>query len=78
MSLEGKAGLKVEEVVQSANGNWEVNNMWNALNCAFVPINHRESRYRQFATRHMRHGEWMTEYLDKLIRLFRKNQTRNI
>ncbi len=38
---------------------------------AFLPINHRESRYRQFATRSWRTGERMTEYMDELICLFR-------
>ncbi len=46
--------------------------MWNALDHAFLPIDHRESKYRQFAMRQWRTGERMTEYMDKLICLFRK------
>ncbi len=46
--------------------------MWNALDCAFLPIDHRESKYRQFATRRLRTGECMTEYMDELIHQFRK------
>ncbi len=38
---------------------------------AFLPRN-RKSKYRQFATKCMRDGERMTEYLDELIHLFRK------
>ncbi len=57
ISLEGKAALKVEEVVESADGTWDNTKMWDALDRAFLPIYHRASRYRQFATRHMRHGE---------------------
>ncbi len=73
MSLEGKAALKVEEVVMSANGISNVTKMWDALDRAILPIDYRESKYRQFAMRQWRLGELMTEYLDKLIRLFRKN-----
>ncbi len=51
MSLEGKAALKVEEVVTIANGTSNVPEMWNALDRAFLTIDHRESKYRQFATR---------------------------
>ncbi len=42
MSLEGKAALKVEEVVMNANSTSDVAEMWNALDHAFLPINHRE------------------------------------
>ncbi len=46
--------------------------MWDALDFAFLPIDHCESRYRQFATRSWRTGELMTEHMNKLILLFRK------
>ncbi len=72
MSLEGKAALKVEEVVMNAKGTSNLAGMWDALDCAFLPIDHRESRYRQFATRRWRTGDHMTEYMDELICLFRK------
>ncbi len=72
MSLEGKAALKVEEVIMNASGMSNVAKMWNALDSAFLPIDHRESKYRQFATRRWRTSERMTEYMDELIRLFRK------
>ncbi len=72
MSLEGKAALKVEEVVMNANGMSNVTEMWNALDRAFLPIDHRESKYRQFAMRRWRTGERMMEYMDELIHLFRK------
>ncbi len=51
MSLEGKAALKVEEVIMNANGMSNITEMWKALDCAFLPINHHESKYRQFAMR---------------------------
>ncbi len=72
MSLEGKAALKVEEVVMNANDMSKVTEMWKALDHAFLPINHHESKYRQFTMRRWRFGEQMTEYLDELICLFRK------
>ncbi len=72
MSLEGNAALKVEMVVESSDGTMDVNKMWEALDRVFLPIDYRESRYRQFATRQMRCAERMTEYLDKLFCLFRK------
>ncbi len=72
MSLEGKAALKVEEVVMNAKGTSNLAGMWDTLNRAFLPIDHRESRYRQFATRRWRTGEHMTEYMDELICLFRE------
>ncbi len=72
MSLEGKAALKVKEVVMNANGMSNVTEMWDALDRAFLPIDHRESKYRQFTTRRWRFGERMTDYLDELICLFRK------
>ncbi len=72
MSLEGKAALKVEEVVESPDGSMHITKMLEVLDRAFLPIDYRELRYKQFATRHMRHGERITEYLDKLIHLFRK------
>ncbi len=71
MSLEGKAALKVEEVVMNAYGMTNIAEMWNALDHAFLPIDHHESKYKQFATRQWRTGERMTEYMDELIRLFR-------
>ncbi len=72
MSLEGKAAMKVEEVIMNANGTSNVAEIWNVLDCAFLPIDHRESKYRQFAMRRWRTGECMTEYMDELICLFRK------
>ncbi len=51
MSLEGKTVLKVEEVVMNANGTSNVTEMWEALNHTFLPIDHRESRYKQFTMR---------------------------
>ncbi len=51
MSLEDKTALKVEEVVMNANGTSDIAKMWNALDRAFLPIDHRESKYRQFGTR---------------------------
>ncbi len=72
MIFEGKAALKVEEVVMNANSTSNIAEMWNALECAFLPIDHRESRYWQFITRRWHTGEHMTEYMYKLICLFRK------
>ncbi len=72
MSLEGKAAMKVEEVIMNANGTSNVAEIWNVLDRAFLPIDHRESKYRQFAMRRWRTGECMTEYMDELICLFRK------
>ncbi len=51
MNLEGKAALKVEEVVMNANGMSNLTEMWNALDRAFLPIDHCELKYRQFATK---------------------------
>ncbi len=51
MSLEGKAALKVEELVENADSTGNVSDMWEALDHAFLPINHSESKYRRFATR---------------------------
>ncbi len=51
MILEGKPALKVEEVVINARGMSNVTEMWDALDRAFLPIDHHESKYRQFATR---------------------------
>ncbi len=48
ISLEGKASLKVEEVIMNANG---------TSNHAFLPIDHHESKYRQFAMRRCRLSE---------------------
>ncbi len=56
----------------NAKGTTNFAGMWDALDCAFLPINHRESRYRQFATRCWRSSERMTEHMDELIYLFRK------
>ncbi len=72
MSLEGKAALKVKEVVMNAKGTANLAAMCDALDRAFLPIDHRESRYRQLATRRWRTSEHMTEYMDELICLFRK------
>ncbi len=72
MSLEGKATLKVEEVVEHADSTGNVSDMWEVLDCAFFSIDHSESKYRRFATRCMIQGESMTEYLDELICLSRK------
>ncbi len=72
MSLEGKATLKVEEVVMNAKSMSNIAEMWNALKSAFLPIDHRKSKYRQFAPRWWQAGECMTEYIDELICLFRK------
>ncbi len=74
MNLIGKAVLKVEEIIENANGTLNVFEMWDALDRAFLPIDHHESKYRQFATRHMRQGEWMTKYLDELVCLFSKSR----
>ncbi len=72
MSLEGKAALKVEQVIMNANGTSNLTEMWNALSRAFLPVNHCESKYRQFAMRRWRTSECMTKYMDELICLFRK------
>ncbi len=72
ISLEGKAVLKVEEVVVNADSTGNVFDMWESLDFAFLPINHSESKYRRFATRCTIQGEHMTKYLDELILLFRK------
>ncbi len=42
MSLEGKAALKVEEVVENADSTWNATKMWEALELAFLPIDHSE------------------------------------
>ncbi len=77
MSVEDKAALKVEEVVMNANGMSKVSKMWDTLYRAFLPIDHHESKYRQFSTRRWRFGERMTEYLDELIHPFRKARPGN-
>ncbi len=51
MSLEGKAALKAKEVSENADSTGNVSDMWEALDRAFLPINHSESKYRRFATR---------------------------
>ncbi len=56
----------------NADGMSKVTEMLDALDHAFLPIDHHELKYRQFTTRRRRFGERMTEYLDELIRLFRK------
>ncbi len=38
MRLEGKAALKVEEVIMNANGTSNLTEMWRALDHAFLPI----------------------------------------
>ncbi len=68
MNLEGKAALKVEEVIMNANGISNVTEMWVTLDPAFLSIDLCESR--QFSTRQWRFGERMTEYFDELICLF--------
>ncbi len=65
MNLEGKADVKVEEIIMNAKGTSNFSRMWDALDHAFLPIDHRESRYRQFATRHWHTGERKTEYMDQ-------------
>ncbi len=50
MNLEGKVALKVEEVIMNANGISNITEMWDALDCSFLPIDYRETKYRQFAT----------------------------
>ncbi len=72
MSLEGKAALKVEEVVVNADSTGNVSDIWEALDCTFLPIDHSESKYRRFASRCMIQGEPMSKNLDELIHLFRK------
>ncbi len=72
MSQEGKAAFKVEEVIENDNSTGNVSDMWEALDRAFLTIDHSVSKYRRFMTRYMIQGERMTEYLDELIRLFRK------
>ncbi len=72
MSLEGKAALKVEEVIINAKGTSNFAGMWDTLDRALLPIDHRKSKYSQFAMRHWHTSESMTEYMDKLICLFRK------
>ncbi len=72
MSLEGKAALKVEEVVENADSTRNVSDMCEALDHASLPIDHSESKYRLFVTRCIIQDERMTEYLDELIHLFRK------
>ncbi len=49
MSLEGKASLKVEEVVENADSTGNVSDMWEAPDHAFMPIDNSESKYRRFA-----------------------------
>ncbi len=75
MSLEGKAALKVEEVIENADSTSNVTKMWGALDHTFLPIHHSESKYRKFVTRRVIQGKRMTRYLDELIRLFRKART---
>ncbi len=71
MSLEGKAALKVEEVVMNAKGTSNLTGMCDALDRAFLPID-SVSRYRQFALRRWHADERTTEYMYELICLFRK------
>ncbi len=49
--------------------------MWDDLDRAFLPIDHHELKYRQFAMRRWDTAERMTEYMDELICLFRKART---
>ncbi len=46
MSLEGKAALKVEEGIMNAEDMSNITKMCDALDHAFLPIDHRESKYR--------------------------------
>ncbi len=48
MGLAGKAALKVEEFIMNAESTSNIIEMWDALDHAFLPIDHRESKYRQF------------------------------
>ncbi len=61
-NLEVKAALKVEEVVVCSDGTMYVTKMWQVLDKGFLPIDQRESIYKHFVSRCMRHGEIMTEY----------------
>ncbi len=72
MSLEGKTARKVEEVIINASGTSNVTEMWDTLNHAFLPIDHCESKYRKLANRRWNTGQHITEYVDKLVHLFRK------
>ncbi len=46
MGLEGKSALKVEEVVTKANSTSNITKLWDALDHAFLPIDHHELKYR--------------------------------
>ncbi len=70
MRLEGKSALNIEEVIMNAQGTSNITKMWNTLDHTFLPIDHHESKYRQFATRRWRTSEWITQYMDELIYLF--------
>ncbi len=56
MNLEGKAAQKVEGVVLNAGSTGNVFDIWKALDHAFLPIDHCESKYRRIATRCMIQG----------------------
>ncbi len=45
MNLEGKAALKVEEVIVNADSTENISDMWEALDHEFLPIDHSESKY---------------------------------
>ncbi len=70
MSLEGKAALQVERLVRNAKGKPNIAEMWKALDRAFLHIDYRESKYRQFSSRRWHTDERLTEYMDELISLF--------
>ncbi len=76
LSLEGKHALKVDEVIMNSNGTSHITEMWNALDHAFLSIDHTELKYTQFAMRRWRTVERITEYMDELICLFRKSKTK--
>ncbi len=61
---EGKAALKVEEVIINASGTSNVAEMLVALNHALLPIDPCQSKYAQFATRRWRTAERITKYMD--------------
>ncbi len=42
ISLKGKAALKVEAVVMNAEGTSNITKMWDAIERAFMPIDHCE------------------------------------
>ncbi len=67
MSLEGKAALKVEEVIMNVNGTSspKCGGPSTVLSCLSIIVN------RSIGSLRWRTGERMTEYIDELICLFR-------